>query len=845
MKLTPLTLTVVLLSLSNNGFTALPDYDTALATNTPHFLWTTPKPLNKRSVVFKGKPSDALLARAAQSELKAQAAVYHLNPATQATLKFKRRHRLPNGAHIVQLHQQINGIEVFGQRLNVLLDNNLQAVAFSGQVGALPAALTSKAKPLPATEAIARAFYNLHQETLRVKPIRATTPQAYQLFTATGQNNPHRLRQPVRLKTVWYATGKQLELAYYLELNTSDAQQRHTDYAYVLSARNGAVLARHNMVQSESAPFNYRVWANSDTLLPNDSPYGDTLTPLLTKITKAPKPITPTLMRLSCAFYSPCDPWLPANARQTVGNNVMAYADLTEPDGFSNKDDTGEVHDVMGSVSAVASFDYSYNFSLTDNFKNDSQLQAAISNVFYTTNLMHDWLYGHGFDELAGNGQASNYGRGGYDSDRMLVEINDYSGTNNANMYTPPDGQTPVMQLYAWTHENRNLQLTFNGQNHRYSAVTSADFGAASFNLSGKKVVLIDDGSDMTNDGSTGSNSDGCDLDIQNRAELAGAVALIDRGSCNFYEKATNAQIAGAAAVLIANNRSSAMVRMAGSGFPEIDTAITIPVLGISQQLGKTIKSVLNQKKTVTAVLTRQALPPFNSALDNSIVIHEWCHFLSQRLVYINNNQGNSLGEGWSDFLALLALTKESDSRRTGNAQFQGAYAVGQYAATDDLMTHQYALGIRRYPYSTDMSKNPLTFKHIKQYVALPSKIAARPTTDLTGADNAEVHNSGEVLATMLWEAYVALLNDTARLSFTQAQNRMLDYLVASLKLTPSNPTFLEARDALLAVAKTTDSQDYALFWQAFAKRGAGLKAKAPRRLSSDHSGVVEDYTTP
>ena len=48
----------------------------------------------------------------------------------------------------------------------------------------------------------------------------------------------------------------------------------------------------------------------------------------------------------------------------------------------------------------------------------------------------------------------------------------------------------------------------------------------------------------------------------------------------------------------------------------------------------------------------------------------------------------------------------------------------------------------------------------------------------------------------MLWDCYVGLLRDTANYNFDTASQAARDYLVASLKLTPSDPTFIEARDA-------------------------------------------------
>jgi hypothetical protein len=99
---------------------------------------------------------------------------------------------------------------------------------------------------------------------------------------------------------------------------------------------------------------------------------------------------------------------------------------------------------------------------------------------------------------------------------------------------------------------------------------------------------------------------------------------------------------------------------------------------------------------------------------------------------------------------------------------------------------------------------NALTFRHIEDGQPLPS---GPPIA--TGGLNSEVHNSGEVWTTMMWECYAALLRDTQgplpRLTFAQAQDRMKLYLVASLSMTPSSPTYLEARDAVLAAAYATD----------------------------------------
>ncbi|UXI69531.1 PA domain-containing protein [Tahibacter amnicola] len=106
-------------------------------------------------------------------------------------------------------------------------------------------------------------------------------------------------------------------------------------------------------------------------------------------------------------------------------------------------------------------------------------------------------------------------------------------------------------------------------------------------------VVLVDDGS--TGTGGTGTVNDGCETPFVNAAAVSGKVALIDRGTCNFAVKVKNAQLAGATAVVIANNAATGLPGMAGS-----DATITIPSLGVAQATGTSIKANLGTGVTVT-----------------------------------------------------------------------------------------------------------------------------------------------------------------------------------------------------------------------------------------------------
>ncbi|HRN38704.1 MAG TPA: hypothetical protein PLL18_17475, partial [Flavobacteriales bacterium] len=79
-------------------------------------------------------------------------------------------------------------------------------------------------------------------------------------------------------------------------------------------------------------------------------------------------------------------------------------------------------------------------------------------------------------------------------------------------------------------------------------------------------------------DNSSTADSLGCEA-LVNGAEVAGKIAMIYRGACNFSQKAMNAQNAGAIGVVIINNNGAPVGMGAGADGPQI----TIPVVMISQ----------------------------------------------------------------------------------------------------------------------------------------------------------------------------------------------------------------------------------------------------------------------
>ena len=103
-------------------------------------------------------------------------------------------------------------------------------------------------------------------------------------------------------------------------------------------------------------------------------------------------------------------------------------------------------------------------------------------------------------------------------------------------------------------------------------------------------IFLVNDGSV---EGEGGSVTDACQPLV---GFPAGSIALVDRGTCGFTQKVSNAQAAGATAVIVANNAPGVPGTMGGT-----DPTITIPSVMVSQTDGTTIKTGLPATGRVSA----------------------------------------------------------------------------------------------------------------------------------------------------------------------------------------------------------------------------------------------------
>jgi hypothetical protein len=803
---------------------------------------------------------------AARDHLGDNGSLYRLSGDDVMAARLVAVHDTGRGAIIAKFKQEIGGIEVFRDEINVVMNRDLKLVAITGYLTGDGDGSAPQNFSLQPAEALSKALEDLTGTALNPSALRGRSPvtapgeaaNPYTLYTAdAGAAQNFRFSdEPARVKKVMYHLIDGYIPAYYIEVFvlmpsqdttvisvTGDPHMTEVAYSYVISAVDGQLLFRNNLIAADA--FTYRVWADPTTKIPYDTPAGNGAHPKVLPVpdgAQAPF-VAMQDVTLQNFPFSQNDPWLAPGATQTNGNNVDAFVNLFSPDDIGTPTTTTPTDvpngDHRAQISAPDSFLYTHQPDV-DAFSANAR-HASITQLFYNINFLHDWFYDAGFDEASGNAQTNNYGRGGLGSDNMKGQAQDFQSFSNANMLTPADGSRPRMRMYNFPNLANTLDVQAPAGIASKLRMGISQTGLRNFDVTGDIVIATFTAGPTT-------------CTITNAAALNGKIAMFDFDNtdgtgCAFSTRIARIHATGALAALMVYNSAPANAN-AVANITGINATHTKGIGVISWNSAAPIKTQLGGANTVSARLLR--LADRDGALDNQIVFHEWGHYISNRLISngsgLNNQQGAGMGEGWGDFIGMLLTVRPDDISTESNATWGGVYAQATYASSgvnfNGATNHGYYLGGRRTPYSTDMTNyNALTFKHIQDGQALP---AGPPIA--TGGANSEVHNTGEVWTTMLWECYAALLRDTQgaspRLTFNEAQTRMKNYLVAAFKMTPPSPTFLEARDAVLAAAFTYDYNDGRLFAQAFAKRGAGVGAIAPDRFSTNNVGVTESFTS-
>lgn len=509
------------------------------------------------------------------------------------------------------------------------------------------------------------------------------------------------------------------------------------DWYVLVDARDGAMLWRKN-IRSEASTQDarFRVYVQADGFTPADSPAPQSPSGAVVGAGTQFTEIAPTIVTMFLAQNATASPngWIDdcpggvctANETQTLGNNVLSCLDRAgtanscDVDAASildgngrptgNADTTLRNRDFLGTTPR----DFQTNFLPPPQAGNpeagqtptgsgasgtlaiDQFRRGSVTQQFYNANWYHDKLFALGFNTAAGNFQNNIFAGGGVGNDRVLLDVQDASGTNNANFSTPPDGVSGRAQMFRFT-------------------------------------------------GST-----------------------IDR----------------------------------------------------------------------------------DGGLDAEILLHELTHGTSNRLVGNSTGLqwriGQSMGEGWSDFYAMALLNNTNADNPNANYA-SGAYATYKFITVTFL--DNYVYGIRRFPYSTNIAVNPLTWADVDQTTYNESGGIAVNPLGFGNGGALEVHNAGEIWANTLWEMRSRIIADPAGANgnVPTGNQTSLQIVTDGMKMTPANPTFLQARNALIdADCATNACANEQSIWDGFAKRGLGYYSDAPLAIewgyTTGHIGIKESF---
>ncbi|MBV9986876.1 MAG: M36 family metallopeptidase [Chitinophagaceae bacterium] len=504
-----------------------------------------------------------------------------------------------------------------------------------------------------------------------------------------------------------------------------------------------------------------------------------------------------------------------SNYNYTRGNNVFAYDDSL------NLNQPGRA-DTSSTQGTVLTFDNTPNPNLQPTATVNRRF--AIDNLFYWNNIMHDVFYQYGFNESTGNFQKDNLGRGLLGSsgvngnDPVMAEAQDGSGVGNANFNTPPDGQPGRMQMYLFNSVT-GKPLTVNSPASLAKAYVSPESAFSLNNQLARKGSITGD-LVLYNDDASGTVNYACNAPFNN---ISGKIAMIARGGpsgCTaFISKVKNAQLAGAIAVIVADNTINGTPGIMGG----TDNSIVIPAVMVSRTDGLAFINALNAGQTINVTLT--APIQFDGDVDNGVIAHEYGHGISNRLTgtgstcLANYEQG---GEGWSDYIAMMMTTDWSKAKLTDGAlpKAMGAYVSSQQAG---------GAGLRTYPYSTDMSINPHTYANV-------SNNGSYPRTDNNGnkiITATEVHYIGEIWCSAIWDMTWNIIEQEGSINAniydangSGGNVKALRLVVMGMQLQGCSPGFLDARNAILKADSILFNYAHkCAIWRAFARRGMGLSA--------------------
>ncbi|MCM4084326.1 M36 family metallopeptidase [Paractinoplanes hotanensis] len=342
--------------------------------------------------------------------LRAHRETFGLDAAALASFVLRQDYVDIAGTHHLSLVQQVNGVPVFGNGFKAHVSRNGRLIQIDGSpVATVPGAVG----PVKLTAQAARAeavkdVFGTSSATVGTTPGGATRTTR---FSDRGQADLALFLTAAGLRPAWRTVVLD------------------TGYLHVVDAATGEVLFRQDLVDAHSAD----VWDN----YPGAKRGGKQVTVKL-------------------------DKWLPKAATRLEGNVAHVYSDVNDDDVANAGEEVGPsagrsfrfpLRPFDAGDNCSARYVCSWNPSTPDSWKVNREQNAV--QVMYFLGTWHDHLEAApiGFTRPAGNFEA-------VDGDAVQAQTDDGADTadglpddrhaNNANMFTPPDGIAPTMQMFLW-----------------------------------------------------------------------------------------------------------------------------------------------------------------------------------------------------------------------------------------------------------------------------------------------------------------------------------------------------------------------------------------------------------
>ncbi len=316
-----------------------------------------------------------------------------------------------SGATHIYLRQTHEGLPVYNGQLHININRDGKIISVNNAfVPNLASAVNSAAPSLKADEAVVAAALHLGVDLKAAPAVIAGAIGDRQVTRLSGDGLS---LDAIEAQLMWLPVrAGDVRLVWNFQIQTLDYDHW---YDMTIDAHSGETLTRFDWTNSGT----YRVYEE-----PVESP-----------IHTSPLPPSDARSLVVNPEESTASPngWFSGGVMD--GNNVHACVDANA----NNSCDTPQI-----SCSGTTC-----DFAINLNSAPSASTGAAVTNLFYWNNIIHDVQYQYGFDEPGGNFQENNFGRGGNGSDSVNADAQDGSGNCNANFSTPTDGGNPRMQMFT------------------------------------------------------------------------------------------------------------------------------------------------------------------------------------------------------------------------------------------------------------------------------------------------------------------------------------------------------------------------------------------------------------